>query len=70
MIINIYETLFLFNIYLLSILRTDIYTCEIKNVLKLNLKNEKQIRTFSERLKVESVIFLRTLNLGSKNVVL
>ena len=70
MIINIYKTLFLFDIYSFSILRTDIYTCGIKNVLKLNLKNEKQIRTFSERLKVESVIFLRTLNLGSKNVVL
>ena len=43
---------------------------EIKNVLKLNLNSVEKIRTFLEHLKLKIAIFLRTLNLGLKNVVL
>ena len=43
---------------------------EIKNVLKMNLKSMNKKRTFQEHLKLKTAIFLRTLNLGSKNVVL
>ena len=32
------------------IIITDIHTCEIKNVLKLNLKNGKQIKKFEAEI--------------------
>ena len=63
---NINLALFLFDINLFSIVRTDIHIYEIKNILKLNWKMEK-IRKFKELLKLK--FFGRVLNLGSKNVV-
>ena len=50
MILNICQTLFLFDNSLSFIIITDIHTCEIKNVLKLNLKNGKQIKKFEAEI--------------------
>ena len=43
---------------------------KIKNVLNLNLNSVEKIQTFYEHLKLKIAIFLGSLNLRLKNVVL